>query len=115
VRSEKRKREVRKVIVIVSETKQSLNFIDYFYYENRMISSILKIKIMTKPTKVTIVSILFLIVFLADIWGIVNQNKSAVFVFKPLLMTLLAILYLVAAKKPSFWYISALFFSFSVL
>jgi len=67
---------------------------------------------MTKQTKITIVSFLFLIVFLADIWGIVNQNKTAVFVFKPLLMTTLAILYIVAAKKPNFWYISALFFSF---
>ncbi|MGB1043310.1 MAG: lysoplasmalogenase [Tenacibaculum sp.] len=67
---------------------------------------------MTKKTKITLASILFLLVAILDVYAVMVQNKSLEFVFKPLLMTSLAVVYLVSVKKPSFWLLSALFFSF---
>lgn len=67
---------------------------------------------MNKQTKITLTSILFLLVAIADVYAVITQNKSLEIIFKPLLMTTLAIVYLVSVKKPNFWLISALFFSF---
>ncbi len=67
---------------------------------------------MTKHTKIITTSILFLVVFIVDIWAVQTKNKEAIMLFKPLLMTTLAAIYLVAVNKPNFWYVSALFFSF---
>lgn len=67
---------------------------------------------MSEQTKVAIASILFLIVSVADIYAVVVQNKLLETIFKPLLMTTLVVVYLISAKKPNFWLISALFFSF---
>ena len=67
---------------------------------------------MTKQTKITLTSILFLLVAITDVYAVFIQNKSLEIIFKPLLMTTLAIMYLVSVKKPNFWLVSALFFSF---
>ncbi|WP_299120713.1 lysoplasmalogenase [uncultured Tenacibaculum sp.] len=67
---------------------------------------------MTKQTKIAITSILFLLVAIADVYAVITETKSLEIIFKPLLMTTLAIVYLVSVKKPNFWLVSALFFSF---
>lgn len=67
---------------------------------------------MTKQTKIILASLLFLGVAITDVYAVITQNKSLEMLFKPLLMTTLAVVYLVSVKKPSFWVLSALFFSF---
>lgn len=67
---------------------------------------------MTKQIKISIVSVLFLLVAIADVFAVINQNKSLEIIFKPLLMTTLVIVYLLSVKKANFWLVSALFFSF---
>ncbi|WP_271406119.1 lysoplasmalogenase [Tenacibaculum soleae] len=67
---------------------------------------------MTKKTKKTIASILFLLVAIIDVYAVIVQNKSLEIIFKPLLMITLVIVYLVSVKQANFWLISALFFSF---
>ena len=62
--------------------------------------------------KKTIAQILFLLVFLAEMYAIIFDNQLVMFVAKPMLMVSLAIFYLVSVSKPNFWYVSALFFSF---
>ncbi|WP_299134278.1 lysoplasmalogenase [uncultured Tenacibaculum sp.] len=67
---------------------------------------------MTKQTKITIASVLFLLVAIADIYAVITQNKVIEMIFKPLLMTTLVMVYLLSVKKPNFWFVSGLFFSF---
>lgn len=67
---------------------------------------------MTKQTKTTLASLVFLIVAITDVYAVITQNKNLEMIFKPLLMTTLAVVYLVSVEKPSFWVLSALFFSF---
>ncbi|RSC93864.1 lysoplasmalogenase [Tenacibaculum singaporense] len=67
---------------------------------------------MTKQTKITLASIVFLLVAIADVYAVITQTKNIEMIFKPLLMTSLAIVYLVSVSKHSFWLLSALFFSF---
>lgn len=67
---------------------------------------------MTRQIKITIASIVFLLVAITDVYAVITQNKSLEMIFKPLLMTTLVVVYLVSVKKPNFWLISALFFSF---
>ncbi|CAM1347072.1 lysoplasmalogenase [Tenacibaculum insulae] len=67
---------------------------------------------MSKKNKITIASIVFLLIAIADVYAVITQNKSIEMVFKPLLMTSLVIVYLLSVKKANFWLISALFFSF---
>lgn len=67
---------------------------------------------MTKHTKITIASILFLLVAIADVYAVITQNKVMEMIFKPLLMTTLVVVYLLSVKKPNFWFVSGLFFSF---
>jgi uncharacterized membrane protein YhhN len=66
---------------------------------------------MTKKVKTTIASIAFLAIVVLHITGILFNEKLA-FLSKPFLITSLVVIYLIAVKKPSFWYVSALFFSF---
>lgn len=66
---------------------------------------------MTKKTKITTASILFLAVVIFHITGVLMNEKWA-FVSKPFLMTSVVVIYLVSVKSPNFWYVSALFFSF---
>ena len=67
---------------------------------------------MTKQTKITIASIIFLLVAIIDVYAVITQTKSLEIIFKPLLMTTLVIVYLLSVKKANFWLVSALFFSF---
>lgn len=65
--------------------------------------------------KIKIASIIFLIIAILDVYAVIIQNKSLEIIFKPLLMTSLAVVYLVSIKKDekaNFWLVSALFFSF---
>ena len=64
---------------------------------------------MKKQTKVF--SVLFLIIVVLHIFGLLYNEILGVLT-KPFITILLAVVYLSAVKKPSFWYISALFFSF---
>ena len=64
---------------------------------------------MKKQTKVF--SVLFLIIVVLHIFGLLYSETLGVLT-KPFITILLAVVYLFAVKKPSFWYISALFFSF---
>ena len=66
---------------------------------------------MIKKTRIAVASILFLIVTLLHLYGCFN-NEILAFSTKPFLMVSLVILYLVSTKKPNFWLVSALFFSF---
>ncbi|TYP99384.1 putative membrane protein YhhN [Tenacibaculum adriaticum] len=67
---------------------------------------------MTKQTKILIASILFLIVSAIEVYAVAVNSQPLEMIFKPLLMTVLAVVYLFSVKKPSFWFLSALFFSF---
>jgi uncharacterized membrane protein YhhN len=67
---------------------------------------------MTKQTKITIVSILFILAVVIDVFAVVTRNELLESIFKPLLMSTLVSVYLVSSKKSNFWYVSALFFSF---
>lgn len=67
---------------------------------------------MTRSTIVKLASILFLLVSVADIYAVIQEDRLVEVIFKPLLMTVLVIIYLAAAKKPNFWFVSGLFFSF---
>jgi uncharacterized membrane protein YhhN len=67
---------------------------------------------MNKQTKIIIASIVFLLVAISDVYAVITQNKSIEIIFKPLLMTVLVIVYLLLVKKPNFWLVSGLFFSF---
>lgn len=66
---------------------------------------------MTIQTKKITASILFLAVVFLHIYGVLFSDKLA-FVSKPFLITTLVIIYLISVKKPNFWFVSALFFSF---
>lgn len=66
---------------------------------------------MTKQTKIITTSIVFLAVVILHIYGVLFLDKLA-FISKPFLITTLVIVYLVSVKKPNFWFVSALFFSF---
>jgi len=67
---------------------------------------------MSKLTKKSIPTILFFIAAITDIWGVITANETMRTIAKPMLMTLLAVVYLVSIKKPFFWYVFGLFFSF---
>ena len=66
---------------------------------------------MKKQTRITITSILFLVIVILHLYGVLNHEMLA-FSTKPLLMVTLVLIYLTSVKKPSFWFVSALFFSF---
>lgn len=66
---------------------------------------------MNKQTKITIASIAFLAIVIFHISGLLFNDTIAFFT-KPFLMVSLVVVYLFSVKKPSFWFVSALFFSF---
>jgi len=67
---------------------------------------------MTKQTKITIATALFFIAAIADIYAIISGNEIVETYAKPMLLTLLAVVYLVSANKPMFWYVLGMFFCF---
>jgi len=67
---------------------------------------------MTKQTRIVIATTLFFIAAIADVWGIITANETLQTVAKPMLLTLLALVYLVSAKKPIFWYVFGMFLCF---
>ncbi|MFK8061110.1 MAG: lysoplasmalogenase [Polaribacter sp.] len=67
---------------------------------------------MTKKVKIISTSILFLIVVIIYLSGLLLDNKTLTFFTKPFITISLVLVYLVSVKKASFWYVSALFFSF---
>ena len=69
-------------------------------------------KEMTRKTKITIATVLFFIVVIADTYAVITQNKTMEMIFKPLLMFTLALVYLISTKKINKWLIFGLFFSF---
>lgn len=64
------------------------------------------------PKRITIITLLFLLISILEVYGTIMNSKLLEFTFKPLLMVALATLYLISVKKPNFWFVSALFFSF---
>jgi len=67
---------------------------------------------MTKQTKITIATALFFIAAIADVYAIISSNEIVEIYAKPMLLTLLAVVYLVSANKPIFWYVLGMFFCF---
>lgn len=67
---------------------------------------------MNARAKITIASILFLLISIADIYAIIVGNRDLEMIAKPLITTSLIVLYLLSVKKPNFWYVSAVFFCF---
>jgi len=67
---------------------------------------------MRRKNKVILFSFLFIVVSIGDLYGVVTGNSTIEAVFKPLILTLLVIFYLVSVTKPNFWVVSAMFFSF---
>lgn len=66
---------------------------------------------MNKISKIRITNILFFLIVVIHIYGLVYSETIA-FMSKPFLMTTLCLIYIVNINKPSFWILSALFFSF---
>ncbi|WP_299682639.1 lysoplasmalogenase [uncultured Tenacibaculum sp.] len=64
------------------------------------------------PNKKIIFSTLFLVVSCIEIYAAIYNDKILELIFKPLITTVLVLLYLVSVSKPNFWFVSALFFSF---
>lgn len=67
---------------------------------------------MTKQIRVTVATALFFIVAIAQIWAIISGNDILRIYTKPLLLTLVAVVYLVSVIKPNFWYVLGMFFCF---
>ena len=67
---------------------------------------------MNQKFKIAIATFLFFIAAAADIYAIVTENESLETYAKPMLLTLLAVVYLVSVKKPNFWYVLGMFFCF---
>ena len=67
---------------------------------------------MKNQTKIVIATVLFFIAATADIYAIITGNQTLESLAKPLLLTLLAIVYLVSTRKPNFWYVFGMFFCF---
>ncbi|CAL2083696.1 putative membrane protein YhhN [Tenacibaculum sp. 190524A05c] len=62
--------------------------------------------------KALVISMLFLVISIFEIYATIQNSRLLEFIFKPLITVSLALLYIVSVKKPSFLFISALFFSF---
>lgn len=67
---------------------------------------------MIKQTKITIATSLFFITAITDVFAIITGNETIETYAKPLLLTMLVIVYLVSVKKPIFWYVFGMFFCF---
>ncbi|WP_442266143.1 lysoplasmalogenase [Tenacibaculum sp. ZS6-P6] len=62
--------------------------------------------------KKVIFSVLFLLVSCVEVLATIYNYRVLELIFKPLIAVTLVLLYLVNVSKPSFWFVSALFFSF---
>ncbi|MFT4575793.1 MAG: putative membrane protein YhhN [Polaribacter sp.] len=67
---------------------------------------------MTKQLKISIATVLFFIAAIADIYAVISGNETLETYAKPMLLTLLAVVYLVSVNKPVFWYVLGMFFCF---
>ena len=67
---------------------------------------------MIKKTKITIATLLFLAASATDIWAVITNNDVLRTFAKPLILTFLAVVYLVSVKKINKWFVLGLFFSF---
>jgi uncharacterized membrane protein YhhN len=67
---------------------------------------------MTKQIRTTLAVALFFVAAIADIYAIISGNETLEVYAKPMLLTLLAVVYLVASSKPNFWYVLGMFFCF---
>lgn len=67
---------------------------------------------MNQKSKIALAIVLFFIAAAADIFAIVTGNEPLETYAKPMLLTLLAVVYLVSVKKPNFWYVLGMFFCF---
>ena len=67
---------------------------------------------MNNQTKILIPTILFFIAAIADVYGIISANETIKTIAKPMLLTLLVVVYLASVKKPIFWYVLGMFFCF---
>ncbi|NVK52274.1 MAG: lysoplasmalogenase [Flavobacteriaceae bacterium] len=62
--------------------------------------------------KIILPTVLFLIAAIADVSAVIVENETIRLVSKPMLITLLALVYLVSVSKPNFWFVLGLFFCF---
>ena len=62
--------------------------------------------------KIRVALLVFLLISIADIVGIIFKLPTIIFVFKPLIILSLIVLYVLSVTKRNAWYILALFFSF---
>ena len=67
---------------------------------------------MSKQTKQIIATALFFIAAITDVYAIITSNETLETYAKPMLITMLVIVYLVSVSKPIFWYVLGLFFCF---
>ena len=67
---------------------------------------------MSKRTKQIIATALFFIAAITDVYAIIASNETLETYVKPMLITMLVIVYLVSVSKPVFWYVLGLFFCF---
>ena len=67
---------------------------------------------MTKKNKIAIAIVLFFIAAISDIYAIITGNETLESYAKPMLLTLLTVVYLVSASRPNFWYVLGMFFCF---
>lgn len=65
---------------------------------------------MKKNKESIIFTVAFFIILVVDTYAVVTNNRPLHTVFKPFLITTLALVYLVSVKKPKILYLSALFF-----
>lgn len=67
---------------------------------------------MNNQTRILLPTILFFIAAIADVYGIIFANETVKVIAKPMLLTLLVVVYLVAVKEPLFWYVLGMFLCF---
>ena len=64
---------------------------------------------MKKQLKITIAMALFFLAAITDIYAVIAENQVVELYTKPMLLTLLAVVYLVSTKTPVFWYVFGMF------
>ena len=64
---------------------------------------------MKNQIKITMAMALFFLAAITDIYAIIDENQILELYTKPMLLTLLAVVYLVSTKTPVFWYVFGMF------
>ena len=64
---------------------------------------------MKNQIKITIATALFFIAAIADVYAVITANETIEVYAKPMLLTLLVVVYLVSVKTPVFWYVFGMF------